>query len=107
MYAGQSGLIGHSQQSHMAVTLNFTEPGTVQFWYRVSSEGNFDYLRFAIDNVQQAQWSGNIAWAQSVVYNVPAGQHTLRWSYTKDGSVNSFSDTVWVDDIVTTGAVLP
>ena len=40
-------------------------------------------------------------------YDVPAGQHTLRWEYDKDISVSSGSDTVWVDNITTVGAVLP
>jgi hypothetical protein len=107
MYAGETGNIADNQTSHMEVTLNFVQAGTVQFWYRVSTETGWDYLRFFVDGVQQTQWSGNIAWSQSIVYNVPAGMHTLRWLYYKDGSVSSNLDTVWVDDIVTVGALLP
>ena len=72
--------------------------GTVNFWYRVSSESNYDYLRFYIDNVQQGQWSGVVPWTMGS-YNVTAGNHTLRWEYSKDGSVNSNEDAVFIDDV--------
>ncbi len=104
---GESGNISDSQQSHMEVTLNFVQAGDVTFWRRVSTEASWDFLRFSIDGAEQVSWSGNLGWAQAGPYNVAAGVHTLRWSYTKDGSLSSNADTVWVDDIVTTGAVLP
>lgn len=107
LFAGETGNIADSQTSYMEVNLNFPANGTVQFWYRVSTEANYDYLRFFVDGVQQTQWAGNVPWTQSAVYNIPAGNHTLRWLYFKDGSVSSNLDTVWVDDIVTSNATLP
>ncbi|MFV8750311.1 hypothetical protein ACNOYE_07150 [Nannocystaceae bacterium ST9] len=107
-FNGESGNIGDSQTSVMEVTLNYVNPGTVQFWYRISTESGWDFLRFYIDGVQQpGAWSGIIGWTQSPAFNIAAGNHTLRWSYVKDGSVSSNSDSVWVDDIVTTNALLP
>jgi len=35
-----------------------------------------------------------------VSFPVPAGQHTLEWSYNKDVSVSNGSDAAWIDDIV-------
>jgi hypothetical protein len=29
-----------------------------------------------------------------------AGEHTLKWAYTKDGSVDGGSDTAWIDNVV-------
>jgi hypothetical protein len=29
-----------------------------------------------------------------------AGSHTFRWTYSKDGSVSSGSDTAWVDEVL-------
>ncbi len=107
-FTGESGNIADSQSSVMTVDLNYVAAGTARFWYRTSSESGWDFLRFYIDGVQQAgAWSGNIGWTQSPVYNIAAGPHTLRWSYIKDGSLDGGSDTVWVDDIVTTNALLP
>jgi hypothetical protein len=90
------------------VTLKYNAPGTLQFWYRISTEQGWDFLRFYIDNVQQpGAWSGTIGWTQSPAYNLAAGNHVLRWSYIKDSSVSSGADTVWVDNIVSTNATLP
>ena len=99
VYAAASATITHSQSTNLEVTLNVPQAGVVRFWYRVSSESSFDYLRFYIDNVQQGSgWSGTIAWTQAT-YNVAAGNHTFRWTYSKDGSVNSGSDKVWIDEV--------
>ncbi len=99
LYSAGSGTITHSQSTNLQVTLNLPLDGVVRFWYRVSSEASYDYLRFYIDNVQQGNgWSGNVAWAQAQ-YNVGAGQHVFRWTYSKDGSVNSGSDKVWIDEV--------
>jgi cysteine-rich repeat protein len=97
LYGAASGNIGHSQQTHLELTID-VPAGSVSFWYRVSSEQGFDYLRFYIDNIQQGLWSGNVAWAQTQ-YNFAAGLHTFRWSYTKDGSVVAGSDKVWIDEV--------
>ncbi|NVB41943.1 hypothetical protein G6O69_29205 [Pseudenhygromyxa sp. WMMC2535] len=105
-YTGENGDIGNSQTSTMAVTLDFTQDGDVTFWYRVSTEVNYDYLRFYIDGTLQNEWSGVVAWSE-ISYPITTGQHTLTWTYYKDISVSSNSDTVWVDDITTEGGVLP
>ena len=72
--------------------------GDLSFYKKVSSENNWDWLRFYIDNVQRGEWSGDAAWSQET-YAVTTGTHTFKWSYQKDGSVSSGSDCAWVDDI--------
>jgi alpha-tubulin suppressor-like RCC1 family protein/chitodextrinase len=93
----KSGVIGHSQTASVEVTGAYLA-GTVSFARKVSSELNYDYLRFYIDGIQQASWSGEQAWAV-VSYTVSAGTHTFRWSYTKDGSVVAGSDAAWIDSV--------
>ena len=98
LYAAEAPVsIGNSQSASLEVTQNCAA-GNVTFWYSVSSEANWDYLRFYIDGVQQGYWSGTVPWSQ-VSYTVSAGAHTFKWVYSKDGSVSSGSDTAWVDDI--------
>ncbi len=92
--AAQSGDIGNSQTSTMQTTISGKT--SVKFYWRVSSEANYDYLRFYIDGVQQASISGSTSWAQKT-YTVTSGSHTLKWSFTKDGSVSTGSDCGWVD----------
>ncbi len=57
-------------------------------------------MRFYIDGIEQAgRISGNVDWQQKT-YTIRSGTHTLKWAYTKDGSVNRGSDTGWVDKVV-------
>ncbi|MFV8752877.1 DUF4215 domain-containing protein [Nannocystaceae bacterium ST9] len=98
MYVARSGDISDSQQSTLQVTLMVPQAGEVSFWHRESSEASFDYLQFYIDNNMQQQWSGVLAWSQAT-YAVAAGMHTFRWVYSKDGSVSSGEDAVYIDDL--------
>ena len=106
VWVGESGHITHSQTSVIQVTLNYTAAGNVSFLAPYQQRGQLRLPALFIDGVEQGKWSGVTAWTQTV-YPVPAGSHTLRWSYTKDGSVNGNADTVWIDDITTTNAFLP
>ena len=105
LYSLKAATISHGQSS--SVSLNGTfDAGQISFARRVSSESNYDYLRFYIDGVLQAQWSGEIFWS-TVSYNLTAGNHTLTWTYYKDGSVSSGSDTAWIDDVTVPNYVIP
>jgi hypothetical protein len=97
--AARSGAITHNQTSSMTLALQVASASTISFAYRVSSEANYDYLRFYIDGVQQAQWSGSLDWTVAS-YPVAAGARTFTWTYSKDGSVNTGSDCAWVDEII-------
>jgi subtilisin family serine protease len=105
-YSARSGSITHNQSSTMSLTLELAEAGNVTFWYSVSSESNYDYLRFSIDGAQRAAWSGSIGWTEAS-FPVSAGSHTFTWSYTKDVSVNGGSDAGWVDLITFPGIGTP
>lgn len=95
--AAQRGAITHSQNTWVEATV--TGPGTLTFYWKVSSEANYDFLRFYIDGVEQTRISGTVDW-QLKTYSITAGSHTLRWAYTKDSSVNSGSDAGWLDKVV-------
>jgi alpha-tubulin suppressor-like RCC1 family protein len=99
--AAQSGPVTDNQQTTMQTTV--TGPGTLRFWWKVSSEEGFDFLRFAIDT--PAQWSasisGEVDW-QEKAFAIPAGQHTVYWIYFKDSSVSDGDDAGWVDQVVFT-----
>lgn len=98
-YCAQSGDIGDNQTSELATTFEVVAPGEISFWYKVSSESGWDYLRFSVDGTEVASWSGTVDWTEAV-FPVTAGTHTFTWAYTKDGSVSSGSDCGWVDYIV-------
>ncbi len=80
--------------------------GTISFAYSTSTESCCDKLRFLIDGVEQANWGGTIAWT-TVSYNLIAGTHTFRWSYSKDSSLDGGSDEVFLDDIMIASNATP
>ncbi len=73
-YCAKSGDITDSQVSDLEVTINVSSPGQMSFFRKISSEGNYDFLRFYIDGIQQDEWSGEAPWAE-VTYLVSSG-HT-------------------------------
>jgi hypothetical protein len=100
--AARSGAIGSSQQTWMQTTV--TGPGTLSFWWKVSSEAGYDVLSFRVDSVQQpgAAVSGNVDW-QLKSYTIPSGTHDCRWVYSKDSSMSGGSDAAWVDRVMWAG----
>jgi hypothetical protein len=99
-YSAASGNLNNlnNVSTNLQVTLNLPAAGVVRFWYKVGSEGGWDFLRFYVDNVQQgASWSGQVPWAMAQ-FNVAAGMHTFRFTYSKDGSVTTLPDTAWIDE---------
>jgi hypothetical protein len=92
--AAQSGDISDSQESRMQTTVSGA--GTVSFYWKVSSEGGYDYLEFYIDGELQDRISGTVDW-QQMTYTLSSGSHTLEWRYVKDYSVSEGDDCGWVD----------
>jgi hypothetical protein len=97
-YSARTGSIDDYESTTLKLTLDCIS-GQISFYYKVSSEPNYDYLRFYIDGTQQDQWSGNEDWIQ-VSFPVRAGRRTFEWTYSKDETSSYGSDTAWIDDIV-------
>lgn len=117
----RSADVGDNQTASIEITHEFIEETDVTFDIRVSSEligikGNDvggDFLRFYINDElavippppefpnapgEKLEWSGEVDWEQ-VTFTVPAGTHTLRWSYEKDGDGIEGNDRAEVDNI--------
>jgi len=105
-YCAKSGTITASGSTTMQTTRILTTAGTLSFYYKVSSESGYDYLKFYIDGTQQASWSGTVDWTQAT-YTLSAGTRVLKWEYMKDGSVDSGSDCAWVDNIIFPASTAP
>lgn len=97
--AAASGVISDSEESWMETEV--TGPGTLTFWWKVSSESNWDFLELWVDGVHSNRISGEVDWQLQTVA-LPAGPHTLRWRYTKDSSFSSGEDRGWVDSVTWT-----
>ncbi|MFN8303338.1 MAG: C25 family cysteine peptidase [Saprospiraceae bacterium] len=94
----RSGSITHNQKSEMFLSLDVTADGSVSFARKTSTEQDYDFLRFYIDDVKMGEWSGENAW-QEVSFPVGTGSHLLRWVYEKDEVSSAGSDRCWVDQI--------
>lgn len=103
-YAAVSGNIGNNQNTSIQYSATIPSGGsTFSFYYKVSSESGFDFLRFYIDGVQQGEWSGDVNWAQFST-TLTAGSHTLTWTYSKDGSSIGGLDKAFLDNIIIASA---
>jgi hypothetical protein len=98
-YAAKSVSINHNQSAGMQVELLVLGADDISFYYKVSSENNYDFLKFYIDGNLISQWSGSIDWSE-FSYPVESGTHIFKWEYSKDYSVSSGSDCAWIDYIV-------
>lgn len=98
-YTAKSGAINNNQSNYLSLVYEIFSADSISFWYKVSSESGYDFLKFYVDNIEKSSWSGEEGWARAA-YAVTAGTHTFKWTYLKDGSVIGGSDCAWVDFIV-------
>ncbi len=99
--AARSGLTASVKYNWMETTV--CGPGTISFWWNVSSEENCDWLKFHVDGTLDSQISGtNTTWTQKSVEVSGGGNHTLCWRYVKDECTSVGEDCGWVDQVVWT-----
>jgi hypothetical protein len=103
--AAQSGLITDNQQSSLQTIVDGS--GTLSFYWKVSSEENYDFLEFYIDGALQDRISGSQDWQKMIFTVTEPGPHTLEWRYFKDWSESKEQDTGWVDQVEWSGAGQP
>ncbi len=108
LYCARSGNIGNLSTTGLKIEVDVIDDSEIKFWRTVSSEANYDYLKFYIDNNMMGQWSGDEGWAEES-YNVAAGSHVFEWRYEKDTYVSGGTDCARVDFVVfpSLGAIFP
>lgn len=95
--AAQSGSIQNSQQTWMQT--EFEGPGILSYWWKVSSELNFDWLEFRINGqLQPNRISGQVDW-QRQTHSLPLGRQVVRWRFFKEAADSGGLDTAWVGEI--------
>lgn len=92
------GSLTHSQTAETSVAISLTSADSVSFYYKVSSEANYDKFHFYIDNNELIVESGDGNWTRAA-FLVPTGNHTLKFTYSKDVSVSNNSDCAFIDNI--------
>ena len=101
-YSLRSGKIEHNDSSCFAFSISNLESDafSIDYYYKVSSESGYDYLRLYVDGAENAdhKYSGEIDWTLAQ-YKLSGNEQELRWCYTKDGSQSPGQDTAWIDQI--------
>jgi hypothetical protein len=105
-YSARSGVIVSNSSSKLQVIYTSGADDSISFYCKVSSEQDYDFLHFFIDNVPVGQWSGEVPWVRSA-YFVPAGTHTFKWWYITDVSILEGSNAGWIDNIIFPSPPLP
>lgn len=95
--AAQSGDIADDQSTWFETTVD--GPGTLSFYWKVSSEESYDFLSFSVEGQEVEAISGEVDWVRQS-HVLPAGTRTLRWSYDKDWSAYDGDDAAWVDQVI-------
>ncbi len=95
--AVESGSVFAGESSRFSISKQTT---SVSFWYKVSSESNYDFFEFYIDGSRRLRTSGEVGWTQFNDNSLSNTTHTFEWRYTKDNYVDSGSDKAWVDKVV-------
>ncbi|MHC1726697.1 MAG: hypothetical protein AB9866_11920 [Syntrophobacteraceae bacterium] len=99
--AAQSGDISNGQRSWLSTTV--TGPGTLRFYWRVSSQQDSDFLRFRVNGSTKARISGSSGWRHRTC-QLGAGTHQIQWDYIKDGNSSSGTDSGYLDRVQWTAA---
>lgn len=104
VWAARSGAISHGETSVLEVTLDLTgwQVDTISFAWRTSSEAEYDFLRFYIDDVEKFSRSGVMSSYSYFVgggITFTPGVRTFKWVYSKDPADSAEQDCAWIDDI--------
>jgi hypothetical protein len=79
-----------------------TGPGVLNFWWKVSSQQDADYLdAYSSGSSAYFSISGESGW-QQVSMPLDIGPQVVTWRYYKDASGSAGSDAGWVDSITIT-----
>ncbi|MCC5789985.1 MAG: choice-of-anchor D domain-containing protein, partial [Opitutales bacterium] len=95
-HAAQSGGIGHDSSTWIETEVE--GPGTLTFYWKVSSEQNFDFLMFYRNDELLDNISGETDWLKKT-YELHGGSHVLRWEYVKDFIISEGHDAGWIDAV--------
>ncbi|HON07510.1 MAG TPA: hypothetical protein PLW02_05345 [Verrucomicrobiota bacterium] len=97
--AARSGVIDDEQAS--AVGAYFVGPGTLSFWWKVSSEFNADLYAFFINGEVIDVISGETDWLYKEV-RLPAETNLVIWQYSKDFVLSEGDDAAYLDQVIFT-----
>ena len=96
--------------STVSTTVTAAAGDILQFDFRSFGEGSgntvWDGLHLTVDGTEVAKWNRVETWTTYAV-ELTAGEHTVAWSYQKDGSIDREGDYATVDNVYVGAPVTP
>jgi len=99
-----SGVIGDNGSTWFETSV--TGPGRLTWYSGTSSESGYDTLEISDNGIVVRSKSGAMPWAADS-YDVPLGNHTIRWDYNKDFVIAIGSDRAFIDQLAYTPNTAP
>ena len=93
--AARTGAIADNQRVLLETTVG---PGTLSFWWKVSSETNADWLRFSVNGTEWMRISGEVGWRRESL-SLMDQTNVLSWEYAKNAFGSDGMDAGWVDQV--------
>ena len=97
-FSARSGAISHNGSSSLIIRTEYASDDSLKFFYKVSSEKNYDFLIFKLNGAEIFRNSGETSWEKKVI-PVPAGANTMEWIFFMDESTFGGSNCAWIDMI--------
>lgn len=85
--------------SYFTVTITSENPIILSFDWKVSSEEDYDFLYYTVDNGTETNISGSTSY-ETKTLNISSGTHKIKFGYRKDSSENGNDDIGWIKNIV-------
>lgn len=95
-YSARSGEISHNSSTTLAIRTHYYNADSIRFYYKVSSEPNYDFLIVKVNGTEAFRKSGETTWLRKAIA-VPAGYNKIEWIYKKDQSVSGGTDCALID----------
>ena len=90
-----SSIVAANEMSSVRAFL--PKAGILSFRWRISA-GRGDYCKFYLDGVEKARITRSTDW-EEVLLDIPAGEHTVRWSYERGSGSSTGEDAAFLDDV--------
>lgn len=103
IYSLKSATIGNNGSTSATLTFDTVTSQSVTWWYRISSETNYDKLNITFNDVVVVNAiSGAGSWVQ-ITRTTIAGTNTIVATYSKDSSQSANLDAAFIDSITVVG----
>lgn len=100
IYAQSSNAGVASSTSTMTASVSLSKASILTFDFKAWGEGtSYDKCIFIVDGTQKFSYGARQNDWETYAVNIPAGSHTLTWTYSKDSSVNPEGDYFAVDNV--------